>query len=1783
VARFDMFYVENRETVSTSNTTATTSVTATLEGYGTTFTISSAPTPHFSAGQPVTISGGGKTAYCTVSYASGTSVRLIPIQSTLDSSGVIGNSFASGATISSTATTPQKAATLVVDLTDAPFASATYLIVGTGNITVDTSSSVVAAALRVDQRLDDPFSGTGGYGECVGTFSSAVAEFLPFQSAVTVTLSGGQRYEFSIDFWTTTANNTVTFDEARLVAIRYTTINGAGTGKTAETTTTSTSLQTHLSLTSNLAAGDYLVVSTWVAGISNLSHNVVVQLENSGTALSTSRFVPNATGDYLSGGFMGFVTLTGTNAIALKYRTTNAAGTAKIKNSYLAAIRLPAGFLDGEGKTATDAETTTVNNAFTTLVTITPTSASFPAGRYLQILSVSIGGDSTRFRFRMTTAGDVATDFLGGFRAGTTTDNALAMISLAREDLASGNSANGVLIEGRSANAGGSTFRIKTPRVSWIRERADVVPLYDTPITIVADLEMGGQILKKWNPATTDRYWKHLEDYDLISRVIVNGVEFAEHTDTETQSDLRTSASSSVLTTSEWYWDASNHDLYVQMGSGDSPADVDQNVVVVPLTLVGRRAVDLKDTAGTYYPYEARISGTPGVDEDLKSSNGRFESSRSIGSIDLATADGEYDDMIVRHSMESYRVTLRRGWASLSDRLDDFDVYANAVTGLPSSDFETLRIKLFDRYILLSKPVSEGATSSITVYEGSTPREDQVVPVVYGSVKRLVAYRTTNNTGGTDYNTYVFASHGVSSVTAAYVDGSNVTAIASGSRDFTSTYTNAGSIRVKNDAFDTPTSPQDTVYVDLVGKTSDKTSAGTIYQTPGVIIRDVLLSYGGLATTDIDEAAFRLLDRRWRSQLTASGFTAQAPSFGAVILDEPVESVISRLAGDCFAYICTTPYGRISVRVPDLDAGNLIENGGLESASGSDIWPWVARSGATATAATSRKYDGSKSLEISNGGTPNASANVSQEVILPRSGTYVLTCLASLNSGNRSAFKLGFTRPNGTTSISDAVTITTDEWTRASVFVTLEPGECGTCMVRLYPAEGSTEATTVSVDNIELYEVAAVATDRNSNPTGVEFSDEHYYEAAVTYNVNLEEEQYASKVVITDSEARLIGTTTPEGRYAIESSKRAEIGTTLYKDSSSAAGVAAALANYFSRMRHILSLDVMGLTKIPTIGDYVYTYDNPRVPELSNGYPIWRIVRVSYNPDTAQAVTIDCERQSDPVDDRHTISPDTIPLGAILLSTTAIGTAITDYSEVSGLSGKFLVGATVPDTTSSLGSTTHTHTFSHTHAIPAHTHTWSLSSHTQVPAAASSTLASHVTHNAPAAPAIFGPASTFDAAAGSAGHAHNLQAGTATSASGSGTSGTPSDSTSLVGGNEPAFIRVRFMQRTGDTASTISQNLIVGYPSATLPAGWQRCDGTGGRPNLDGYYVRGWTANTAVSTTVATSTYAPSSSGSTMKVASASNVSVGKRLTVTSGSNSMAVVVTAVSGTDLTVLPLYEEGDDVVSYAVGSTVAGASEAPNTTFSPSRHNHSGALKSHTHSGGSHTHAASGTRSLQTVTSSPVSVVVYSPGTTPGVSNQVPGDHTHAIQPAIPASSDTSSAAVGTIDLATAPLPDTYEIVWMRPSSGSETVLPAGTLILWAQSSSPPAGYEVVGEAVGKLLRGALASAGPVGRTGGHTHSYSADQHTFSHAHGGSATVRSLTDDPFTTGYPYWGNSATTVSAAASNDNPARVLGHGHDAAITITSQSVTMTAASSLTSSADSTMPPHAKVLVLRKL
>jgi hypothetical protein len=1016
MARHDVFVSESHTpTTHRNNTGTTTGGAVTLAAGGATFVVSAAPTLAFVEGQIVALTGSGKTAYCRISRVqSSTTLTLIPLQSAIDTAGAVGASYPIGSTITSSIATPVRAATVVVDLTEAPFASSKYLITASGNFKTDTLSGVAGACLRTMALVGDPYSGSGvnastGFGSSqtrVSWSSASVDELAPFMGAAEVTLSGGQRYEVAVEFWSETVNAIATFDECAIMAVRCDTIYSAGAN--ALTTTTNTTATTQYSLAANLAAGSYLVVATWALGVSSTAYEVIADFDPgiAGLTPQKSRVTLRSNLDYISCGCMFVADVPATNAVTLKLSTSNALGTARMRNAYIAAIPLPRAFdagLVSRPANVTDAVTTAID---TNTLVQTGSVTLAHAGRAIQIVSSDVGTSTTgsQTRWRATTSGGTNTPLAHGMvwqgALAAATDRHSTFF-LYRQSLSSG--LNSISLLGRSRNVSPTTLTGRATAFSWLLERADLAILPTTPTSIVVDMENGGLLLKTWS-ASGSAFRKHLPMATGISRVlgpsstVGGGVEYA-----------KVASVASLTSSGTWYWDAAAQDIYVYLSGSGTPGDASKQVVVIPQLLVGRDHEDLiSDEDGvTYLPYEPRIDTVPGMTQELSASDGRFEVSTSLGSLTLATADGLLDDQLVQNYYDGIRARVRRGWSTLSNRIGDFEVIADALIGMPDTDFQSVTFKLFDRGMNLTKPV---ATALVDVKEGNTTdasditREKQPMPVIYGTVKRVPAYRTEANYGSGSFNIFQIAGdnnlmpHAVSAISAVYLDETTSKKVTTGNLTTTSTYTNAGRVRVNNDAFPDSAKPQDRVFVDVVGRTTSLTSyAATALTTPGAIARDLLTTYGGLAATDLIEPSFRLLDRAWRKQLTSSTFVPTAPSIGLLIEgDEDVWTALLRLCGDVGAFPYVSRQGRIGIGVVDMDAPNLLDNGGFEFGDAVDwVRSWTAGLAATIKVSSSRRYEGTYSLEASNGGTPNSLARIEQSVVLPTPGSYVLSCFAS--------------------------------------------------------------------------------------------------------------------------------------------------------------------------------------------------------------------------------------------------------------------------------------------------------------------------------------------------------------------------------------------------------------------------------------------------------------------------------------------------------------------------------------------------------------------------------------------------------------------------------------------------------------------------------------------------------------------------------------------------------------------------------------------------------------------
>lgn len=1776
---FNLFYdAQDGSSVTQTSRLSQTSGATVLNPQGTAFTLSAAGS--FQEGEPVIIYDGViGLVYCYVrKVTSSTNITLLPIQSSAD---LVALPFTfPNASAIITQETP--AAQCVIDLSEAPEDSYNFLVVGCGTIESTGTPGGASASIRLNALDGDPFSGTGAFGASRMDATSANPDRPNFVAASSVTLVGGQRYTHALNVLSNTSAQTTTISSPRILAMRYSSGYIAGDGKTAVQSTTSTSYVqvTGLDLGANIPAGDYLIVSTWSTTNSSTSNRSDVVLEADGSTILTNHVCkPGTVDDYVPGGFFGVVTLGATNRVRLRFRAT--ATTARIRNAFLAAIPIANIPAIAQAHQSNDLSTTfsqsVTNNTY--VAAKTSGSVTLQGGRHIEIVSASVGGDNP-IRSRPTFRAGAVDEIVGlgnhNMILGALSTDFTSTFWFIRNDRDAGGTTNSVNIR-RNTDVT-TTVQARKFAFAWLREQPDFRPLPDERVAVVADIELGGRIYKNWNSTTTvGRYSKRLSDVTTVSRVIVSDSEYTQV------------ASLGALVDGTWFWDSANMDLYVELPSGDTPADDDIVVIVVPSLLVGREKENLTDAAGTTLPYAPLLKDVPGSTQRLTSSRGAYSASTSLGSLKVVSADRRFDDAVLSPAtFEGFRAKIRRGFTRKSHRLVDFEVVGDAVLGLASHDFESLTLRLLDRRLLIQRPI---ATTKITVKESfgadARDRADQLLPILYGSLKRVIAYRVTALTGGADWNEFQFCGHGIKSISAVYLDGTTSKRVAGANLNVTATYINAGKVRVNNAAFPTATEPPNVVYVDLIGTTDTGVSTGTAIQTPGAIARHLLVTYGGVQPKHLVESSFRMLDRKWRYQID-SGIIPIAPKVGLVI-DGAMNSAdaLTELCSKVFAYWKVNRQGRIAMDVPDLTVGNLCANPGFEDDSSSGF-PWTVVNSATFATTISRKYEGARSAEVSNGSPANANAALRQALTLPAGGTYVVTCMASLITGVGTNVRIGVTGPSGIETLSDAFTITTGKWTRLSMPFRTQPGDAGHTEVWIYPAHGSTVATSIALDNVEVYRIAVVADSTRSLPRSLSFMDEHYYEAAVTYDVNLQSPDLVPERAIADMEARGLSSALPsEGKFAVQSSRRIEI-EALATDRASAGGIGGPVVLHYSRQRHELEINVVGLERLPVVGEYLYHRLNPRVPEMANEYPIWRITEVRYDDANAKVVRLKAERQNDPVIDRMDIAPDSVPMGAIAL--TRSGSGITDFAELAAMRNQFALGHTKPDMSTQRGGYTHRHDLSHTHVVPSHTHNITPISHGLDKVIGFGDAEAVGQYDYPGFVTPQEPTSGTRGAT-DGGHNHSVPGSPLASGSTSSTSAAQTGTLeSAPGPLEPSYRRVRFMQRTAVTTTTISMDLIVGIRSTSIPAGWVRVT------ELDGFYIRGATSNVAVSTTVATSTFTPSDSGSTLTVASAANITVGKRLRVrrTDDENKeVHVVVTAIAGVNLTVVPLHETTDQSNTYTfpagASSTVVGISEAVDTTYTAPTHNHDGTMAAHTHSAGGHIHAEGSAIFSLGAGDNGRTIQKWLRGlVSPGFS--APHGHEHRVRVPLPAANTTSSSAGGTISGDRSPLPPFYEVVFIRPADSSQTVLPAGSILFWTQSDTPPSGYSTIGVAKDLLIKGAEPSPAEVGSSaGGHTHSQTATAHTLSHAHGGTVIVDSDASSygPSGFGELVGENSAPSTLAVAlgaeTYEDGRYYGGHGHAVTCSVSTTDPGLSARAGTTGAATETLPLCKRIMLIQKL
>ena len=710
----------------------------------------------------------------------------------------------------------------------------------------------------------------------------------------------------------------------------------------------------------------------------------------------------------------------------------------------------------------------------------------------------------------------------------------------------------------------------------------------------------------------------------------------------------------------------------------------------------------------------------------------------------------------------------------------------------------------------------------------------------------------------------------------------------------------------------------------------------------------------------------------------------------------------------------------------------------------------------------------------------------------------------------------------------------------------------------------SIDAAGIYMDNVEVSRIAGVIDDNVADSLPLEFRDEIYPEARVTYNVNLQDTNYASAVIVTDSAAKGLTSTVSEGKNAIQTSARLDLGTPIITDSASASGIAAALVAYFGRLRYVTKVKMLcPYDFIPDVGMKLLDMGMTRLPTSNDDNPLFPIVSVDYNEENAIQLDLSIEAQVDPVLDRGNIAQDSMPLGTVLptLDTTGTPTYVGQFEEITELYDRFICGSPITDMITENGYTYHTHTGDHTHNISNHTHTFSIDSIGSI----------NIFFSDDSGFASVGPRHTVSRGYDSGGHTHSGSQSGLTSSATSGSSGAASVAmTTPPGPNTPAFIRTRFFRHIVDNLTDyIPQTLYFMYESNSVPTGWTR------NTSFNGYYLRGATTNTAISGRLISGNFTPSDTGSYLTFTTAADIEDmqrGKRLTVvntTSGTKTFHVVVDSVDDVNNRVLvyPLHEDGDtaNVLIGSTNTTVAADTEVAGTTFAAPNHDHADTIPSHTHTA-NHTHT--GTSSLFSSTASE-SVDVFV-GTYAGASSV---NHQHSIADATFSSTPggSISSAAGSTFSDTKPVPDGYGLIFMS-SPASNRLIPTGAIIFF-DGNACPTGWSRYGNADNLLIYGTTGSSAGA-NTGGHTHTFTAASHTFSHNHGGTlTTVTDITDDPKT----YQADPDSLVSNMAPYP-------HHHDVTGTIntnagaTLESKTLVA----TSAASSKQPPYKKLMLCKK-
>ena len=1213
----------------------------------------------------------------------------------------------------------------------------------TQNIVTITKGSTKRADLSTDSSYGYELDG----GECYNAQVGGI-----------VSLKGGQRYDVSLQF-SGKGNNTtsnverIQMHQARLIAFRY----DASAATTFGTTATSTAGADQIAdghnenkLSSIGATLDYLTNSVEPTSVSavtisvSLATSSYITADNTnsirvspyanGSARTQTDIIPRSATDRLATGAIRYDTFDGTessNTTKVRFRNLKGSGSTDIYYGFMITfvpLLLSAtadsvssgtdivgnigttGWKDIEGISPSDGSGHPRSAGYTTQTLYTSLRASQsgtstdvawvrPRGFYLSDPS----DPSTQVQ---TTAPFGRSGYLGNNNSTSATEKALATAFFERslnEVAVTGRYIGAQVLNGDGSGGVGTSINdvgLNTPETTALYETPVPAIPFDAATSVIAEL-LPGIGLKAWfylsAPATGQKLYK---------TKIAGMPEIKEVYRGLTRLTLSTAAApgTDLDAADAWQYDASTGTLYVQLLDAFVPTKASCHIFAVTPIRVSLSTENIK-IGGTYYPFESRMEGLPNFSKSLSSSGGKFQNSVSLGKISLAAADGEFDNEFFDYIWQGRDANLWIGNSSVSDDIQDFNLIARATMVVPSWSDKKMDIGLLDKKVDLSKALHQSTMTWMsgnlvagTTTTSSAVLKKQPIPVVYGNVQRIPAYRfSSEGLDAEDNSAYQFAANNCSLVTKVY-------ATADGSRGSTSLTDAAeiGRVGVNNGQIAALGAPEgatydydsddvpDTIYLDALGQ-CERDGSNDItknFYHIGEIGYDLLTRIAPgeatppIATTDIDKSSFDLMDSKKRHNVVdvdpddgddRQGFRSspEPVQVGLVIESgKTVAEVFNSLCNGTFSYWKTNAAGRIAIEVADFYGGNLIVNGSGELpdvlATGTAIYPWdtigsgttierkrvnVANNGSRVPA-----FNGRYSIVLTSSNAITSSYAY-QDIPIPKSGTYVLTLVAS--STNSSFGTVWFDGqinfeiflPDGTSLTGDNFAIPNPlkstwyqgdaAWARFSTEFEVEFGNAGIARLALNSYISGFAGNIAALDMIQLFPVACVLTDENTVVGGMSFATENYYGYGVPFAarqaVNALGRKQSRVRTFTDTEAieGIFATTEfSEAKDLVSSSGVATLSDPVLVDEAGADGVASAGVTYYSRQRVNLSVKVLGLSSVPVVGEYVYMKSVSRIDSGPNENPIWRIMSVSYDAKMPKTISLKLEKPVDPISDR---------------------------------------------------------------------------------------------------------------------------------------------------------------------------------------------------------------------------------------------------------------------------------------------------------------------------------------------------------------------------------------------------------------------------------------------------------------------------------------------------------------------------------------------------------------------